>query len=126
MKNALYITFLVLFLMGINIESYSQELKLFDPANSGQKKPKKTKQKLAIEFYVAGEYNKAAQLFQELYEENPSDYYYKYLLYCYVQLEDFRQAERLVKKTKKNTGKAYKEFSDLGYIEQKKRRGKKS
>lgn len=120
MKNALYITFLVLFLMGINIESYSQELRLFDPATSGQKKPKKTKQKLASEFYVAGEYEKAIQLFEELYEENPSDYYYRYLLYSYVQLEDFRKAEKLVKKAKKNTGKAYKEFSDMGYIEQKK------
>lgn len=120
MKNALYITFLVLFLSGINIESYSQELKLFNPATSGQKKPKKTKQKLATEFYIAGEYNKATQLFEELYEENPSDYYYRYLLYCYVQLEDFRMAERLVKKAKKDSGKAYKEFSDLGYIEQKK------
>lgn len=120
MKNALYITFLVLFLMGINIESYSQNLKLFDPATSGQKKPKKTKQKLATEFYVAGEYEKSAQLFEELYEENSSDYFYRYLLYCYVQLEDFRKAERLVKKAKKDSGKAYKEFSDLGYIEQKK------
>lgn len=120
MKNALYITFLVLFLMGINIESYSQELRIFDPATSGNKKPKKTKQKLATEFYVAGEYEKASQLFEELYEENPSDYYYRYLLYCYVQLEDFRKAERLVKKAKKDSGKAYKEFSDMGYIEQKK------
>ncbi|NPD84189.1 tetratricopeptide repeat protein [Lentimicrobium sp. L6] len=120
MKNALYITFLVLFLMGINIESYSQELKLFDPATSGQKKPKKTKQKLATEFYIDGEYNKATQVFEELYEENPSDYYYRYLLYCYVQLEEFRKAERLVKTAKKESGKAYKEFSDMGYIEQKK------
>ncbi|NPD44511.1 tetratricopeptide repeat protein [Lentimicrobium sp. S6] len=120
MKNALYITFLVLFLMGINIETYSQNLKLFDPATNGQKKPKKTKQKLATEFYVAGEYEKASQLFEELYEENPSDYFYRYLLYCYVQLEDFRKAEKLVKQTQKNTEKAYKEFSDMGYIEQKK------
>ncbi len=126
MKNALYITILAIFLLGLNINANSQNLKLFDPATSGKKKPKKTKQKLATEFYSAGEYSKATQLFEELYEENASDYYYRYLLYCYVQLEDFRQAEKLVKRAKKNTGKVYKEFSDLGYIELKKGDAKKA
>lgn len=109
-----------MFLLGMNVISFSQNLKIFDPKNSAVERPKKTKQKLAIEFYAAGEYEKAVQLFEELYEENHSDYIYRYLLYCYVQLEDYRTAERLIKKANKNNGKNYKEFSDIGYIELKK------
>ena len=114
---------LLLFLLGASVSyTQAQELKLFDPSQRTDIKPKKTKQTLAIEYYTSGDYEKAVSLFEELYKKNESSYYYKYLLYCYVNLEDYRQAERMIKKSAKKNNKAYKQFADLGYIQLK--RGK--
>ena len=119
--------FLILFLLSASI-SYvqAQELKLFDPSQTGIKKPVKTKQALAIEYYTSGDYEKAVSLFEELYKKNESSYYYKYLLYCYVNLQDYRQAERMIKKSTKKNHKDYKQFADLGYIQLKRGKTKKA
>lgn len=102
---------------GTNQSVFSQNLKLFDPAKDANTKPKKTKQKLATEFYSAGEYEKALPLFEELFEKNSSSYYYKYLLYCYLNLDEYKKAEKLIKKTNRGNEKTYKELSDLGYLQ---------
>lgn len=99
---------------------YSQELKTFDPSKTAINRPIKTKQNLAIEYYTSGDYEKAIPLFEELYEENQSSYFYRYLLYCYIQIEDYRKAEKMIKKAHKDSPKAYKELADLGYIQLKK------
>jgi len=116
MKHIIFI-FIAFLYLGINQSAFSQELKLFDPAKDANTKPKKTKQKLATEFYSAGEYEKALPLFEELYEENSGSYYYKYLLYCYLNLDEYKKAERLIKKSNKNNQKTYKELADLGYLQ---------
>jgi len=116
MKHIIFI-FIAFLYLGINQSAFSQELKLFDPAKDANTKPKKTKQKLATEFYSAGEYEKALPLFEELYEANSSSYYYKYLLYCYLNLDEYKKAERLIKKSNKNNQKTYKELADLGYLQ---------
>jgi tetratricopeptide (TPR) repeat protein len=99
---------------------HAQNLKLFDPSKNASMRPKKSKQKLATEYYASGEYQKAATLFQELYKENNSSYFYRYLLYCYVQLEEYKKAEKMIKKAAKDNDKTYKELADLGYIRLKK------
>ena len=108
------------------MEGQSQNLRTFDPSKTASTRPKKSKQKLATEYYVAQEYQKAAALFEELYEENSSGYFYRYLLFCYVQLEEYRKAERMIKKAAKTSHKDYKEQSDLGYIQLQKGKDKKA
>jgi hypothetical protein len=44
--------------------SNAQNLKVFDPKANTQQKPKKTKQKLAVEYYSSGQYEKAVPLFR--------------------------------------------------------------
>jgi len=116
MKNTIFILFAFI-LIGTNQLAFSQDLKLFNPAQDANTKPKKSKQKLATEFYSSGEYEKALPLFEELYDEKPSSYLYKYLLYCYLNLDEYKKAERLIKKTNKGREKSYKELSDLGYLQ---------
>lgn len=120
MRNSqLFGIFILVFILGTS-PLYSQNLKTFDPSKTAKPKPVKTKQNLATEYYASGNYEKAATLFEELYGENNSSYYYRYLLYCYIQLEDYRKAEKMIKKAHKNSGKSYKQLADLGYVQLKK------
>lgn len=117
MRNYTFLLALIIILSTGLSGIQAQELKLFDPSKNAIKKPAKSKQALATEYYSSGEYEKAAALFEELYEENNSSFFYKYLLYCYVQLEDYKKAERLIKKDRKQSGKTYMQLADLGYIQ---------
>lgn len=117
MKNIFYILFLYLFLsLGVS-PLQAQNLKPFDPSKTNQNRPKKTKQKLAVEYYSSGDYEKAMSLFEDLYTENQSSYIYRYLLYTYMQLEEYSKAEKMIKKAAKDNNKTYKKLSDLGYVE---------
>ncbi len=117
MKNIFYILFLYLFLsLGVS-PLQAQNLKPFDPSKTNQNRPKKTKQKLAVEYYSSGDYEKAMSLFEDLYKENQSSYIYRYLLYTYMQLEEYSKAEKMIKKAAKDNNKTYKKLSDLGYVE---------
>jgi Tfp pilus assembly protein PilF len=97
--------------------SNAQNLKVFDPKANTQQKPRKTKQKLAVEYYSSGQYEKAVPLFEELYGEKKNSYFYRYLLYCYINLKEYKKAERHIKKANKNNSKKYKELADLGYLQ---------
>jgi len=56
-------------------------------------------QALAKQYYQTGDYEKAADLFEDLFkQESNNSYYYSSLLNCYIKLTDFTSAEKLVKK----------------------------
>ncbi|NOR88473.1 MAG: hypothetical protein GQ527_12785 [Bacteroidales bacterium] len=120
MQNLISVLFIIFLLSFSQQAVQSQTLKTFDPSKNINAKPKKSKQKLATEYYASGDFEKASTLFEELYKENNSSYFYKYLLYCYIQLEEYKKAEKMIKKAGRNNKKAYKKFSDLGYIQLKK------
>lgn len=117
MRKAVIFNILFFLSLMVSTQLYSQNLKTFDPSKTTKPKPVKTKQNLATEYYASQNYEKAVLLFEELYEENNSSYYYRYLLYCYVQLEEYRKAEKMIKKANKNGTKSYKELADLAYIQ---------
>lgn len=55
--------------------------------------------KLAQEYYRNGEYEKAAALYQQLYDQNPySDFYFTRYLTSLLSLESYKEAEGLIKK----------------------------
>lgn len=55
--------------------------------------------KLAQEYYRNGEYEKAATLYQQLYDQNPySDFYFTRYLTSLLSLENYKEAEGLIKK----------------------------
>ena len=73
-------------------------------------------EQLAIQLYQSQDYEKAATLFEKIYESKPSVYIYQYLLFSYVESKEFGKAERMVKKSMKAEGEAPKYLVDLGYI----------
>jgi tetratricopeptide (TPR) repeat protein len=72
--------------------------------------------KLAMQFFQAHDYEKAAELYEKLYEKRPAPHYYMYYLYSLLELNDFAKAEKLVKAQRKNDPDGMRYLVDLGYI----------
>ncbi|MFZ4520132.1 MAG: tetratricopeptide repeat protein [Bacteroidales bacterium] len=73
-------------------------------------------EQLALQFYQNQEFAQAAELFEKLYEQKPSLYYYQYLLFSLVEIKDFGKAEKLIKKCQKAEHDAIRYTVDLGYV----------
>lgn len=69
---------------------------------------------LAQYYYQNGEFDKAAMYYEKLYDQQATDVYYGYLLTCYVELRDFKEAEKLVKKQLKRSQDDPRYVVDLG------------
>jgi len=95
-----------LFFWGL-VLSISIELKAQPEKNPGEQE-QSTEEQLASQFYGNGEWLKAADLFEKLYEAKPVQFYYAQLLQCYLQLKDFKRADKLAsQQSRKNPGNAY-------------------
>ena len=73
-------------------------------------------EQLAIQFFQDRDYEKAADIYERLYQKTPTQFYYTYLLYCYVENRDYDKAEKLVKNARKSDPDAPKFMVDQGYI----------
>lgn len=76
-----------------------------------------TDQSLAIQFYQNGEYAKAAELFEKLYDKNPqSDFLYRYLYNSWVYTKEYSKLEKVVKRNVKRNPLNLTFLVDLGYL----------
>jgi tetratricopeptide (TPR) repeat protein len=56
-------------------------------------------EKLAAQYFSDKEYQKAADLYEDLAKKQPeSVYFYENLLQCYIQMNDFKSAEKMIDK----------------------------
>ncbi len=75
---------------------------------------------LAQQYYQNGEYDKAAELYSSLFDQNSSSgYYYQQYLYCLLAIENFDDAHKVVKKQIKKNDKQLNYLVDLGFVYQK-------
>lgn len=74
-------------------------------------------EQLARTYYQNQEYEKALELYAQLYEKNPQQYYYTYCLNCLVQLQDFKGAEKLIKQQSKNSSANYRYIIDEAWVD---------
>lgn len=81
-----------------------------------QKKQPNAKEQLAIKYYREKDYSKAAELFQQLYNSKPSNYYYNYYFNSLIYIKDYKRAERLVKQHRKLNPSNYRYLIDEAYI----------
>lgn len=56
------------------------------------------KAELALQYYMGGEFEKAAELYEEIYDKRPTKTFLTQLTDCYLELEDYRAAEKVIKK----------------------------
>ncbi len=73
-------------------------------------------EQLAIQFYQNRDYDKAAELFERLYQKKPGNNYYQYLLFCRLETGDFDKAEKLIRKQQKAEPGALRYQVDMGYL----------
>ena len=66
---------------------------LFLPCHAQQ-----TQEQLAAHYYAGGQYEQAAELYEDLYARAPNKFYYQMLFRSYLELKQYRDAERLVEK----------------------------
>jgi tetratricopeptide (TPR) repeat protein len=69
---------------------------------------------LAQYYFQNGEFDKAAMYYEKLYGQQPNDVYYGYLLSSYIELRDFKEAEKLIKKQLKRSQDDPRYVVDLG------------
>ena len=77
-------------------------------------------EELAAEFLNNKEYDKAVILYEKLLKkDNSSPYYYQNLLACYIELKNYEDAEKMVKRQSKRFPDNYFYRVDQGYLLQK-------
>lgn len=74
------------------------------------------KEQLAAQYYQNSEFEKAADIYEELYDEEPTVFYYNYYLDCLLNLEDYSSAKRLVRKQRRHADFPLKYDVELGYL----------
>ncbi len=53
-------------------------------------------EQLALQFYQNKEYDKAAEIYQRIYQQKPSPFYYNYYLESLFELKDYKTAKKFV------------------------------
>jgi len=74
------------------------------------------KEQLAFQYFRNQEFEKAVDLFAELYKQRPNSHFYSYYLQCLLQTQNAKEAENLVKKQIKLFPNVPKYDVDLGYV----------
>lgn len=85
-----------------------------------QKKPEQNKQKeqekLAAEYLNTRQYDKAAEVYENLFNENPSQYYYTNYLFCLTEIQDYKSALRVIKKMSRDNPERPRYKVDEAYV----------
>jgi tetratricopeptide (TPR) repeat protein len=71
---------------------------------------------LAMQFFQAKEFDKAAELYETLYDQKPGQYYYTYYLYSLLEIRDYDKAEKLIRNQRKLEPNSVRYLVDLGYV----------
>lgn len=106
----------LLFVMSFFV-SYHVEAQI--PANS-------TNERLAYQFYTNKEFDKAADLYQQLYNDTKRSQYFNQLVDCLLQKNDFETAKDKLKDYLKTNPNAWKSRVDLAFVYLKNGEGEKS
>lgn len=77
---------------------------------------KNSDSQLAAQYYGDKEYEKAVIYYQKLFDRTKSPAYYVRLLNCYIQLEEFKNGEKLVKRQLKRNIYELHYYADLGNL----------
>lgn len=85
---------------------------LITPAQSEQD------QRLALNYYNQGEFEKAITYYERIYAANPSFNNFNYTYQCYVELKQLKDAEKLSKKYLKRNPTELRTYVYLGKIEE--------
>lgn len=78
--------------------------------------PPSTDEQLAAQYYQTGEFDKALVYYEKLFNKKQIALYYNYYLNCMVQVQDFKKAEKVVKRQMRNNPYDLRFQVDLGRV----------
>lgn len=114
MKPFYIIPVLLLFLLA---GAHAQDIPVFPRAETlNQKKQEPDNEKLAAEYVRNRDYEKAVVLYEQLFEEKSTHFYYNYYIFCLIELQDYKKALKAVNKMKKAEPDRLRYDVDEGYI----------
>ncbi|RLD65073.1 MAG: hypothetical protein DRI84_07580 [Bacteroidetes bacterium] len=73
-------------------------------------------EKLALQYFQNKEFDKAADLYKDIYRKTPSPYFYNYYLDCMFALQDYKSAERFVNSVAKKNPEDLKYKVEYAYV----------
>ena len=85
-------------------------------AGFGQNNQRSQEDQLGIQYFQNGEFEKAAPMFEKVYNANPNSYIYYYYYQTLLQLGNFKEAEKVVKKQQKKFPTTQRYKIDLGFV----------
>lgn len=85
-----------------------------------------SKVQLAYEHFQSKEYQKAYTEFESLYKKNRSNVYFAYMVKCLLAMENYDQAEKLIKKQIRKNKKDLLNYIELGNIYKQKKEDAKA
>jgi len=74
------------------------------------------KELLALQYYNQGEFDKALELYEQIYKKSPDIYIYNYYFQCLIELEQYKEAEKLTKQLFKKNPAVFRYQVDLGIV----------
>lgn len=75
-----------------------------------------TDEQLAAQYFQNKDYEKAADLYEKLYNDKPNGYFYSNFFLSVLELKDYKRAEKFVKKLIRKNPQQLNYSVDLGYI----------
>lgn len=79
-----------------------------------------TQEQLASHYFANGEFAQAAELYEGMYKRAPNKFYYQMLFRSYLQLEEWKEAERLAERRLRQNPKELELYVDLGRVQERK------
>jgi tetratricopeptide (TPR) repeat protein len=120
-------------LSGLNssgqVEKILKPVEINPPGPPPPSKPvvqKESDQQLASNYFRNRQYDKALILYHKLFLESNNEIFYRYYFYCLIELEEFKEAEKMVKDQIKKYPHKQSYIVDLGFTYQRKGDAKKA
>ncbi|MFI5149005.1 MAG: tetratricopeptide repeat protein [Bacteroidia bacterium] len=73
-------------------------------------------EQLAVQYYQAGEFDKALIYYEKLFNKKQSELYYSYYIDCLIHTKDFKKGEKIIRRQIKNFPYDLKYEVDLGSL----------
>ncbi len=71
-----------------------------------------SREQLAMKYFRDKQYDKAAEIYIQLYNSKRSNYFYNYLYRCYMELSQYDNAEKIAKQQRKRSPNSYRFIVD--------------
>jgi tetratricopeptide (TPR) repeat protein len=103
--------FFLILLSALSTQLWGQRSRNFNTAQQAR---------LCLQYYNSGEFEKAAECFKEIHEaDRGNDYYYQRYRDCLIELQDYKTAEKMVKKAIRHSPDKVERYVDYGILAEK-------